>query len=115
MTPNGYRGEFFDYDPLTGMTETYEETPDGKMHIHTYQDVEPYMDAAKRIANSGTADETWKKRGVTTYAIIPPIIQGHMLKRGINFMDQNDIGRVVHEMNTTYANFKTTHKHHEVK
>jgi hypothetical protein len=115
MEPNGFRGEFFDYDPLTGLHERYEETPDGKVHIHTYQDVEPYMDAAKRIANSGTADDAWKMRGVTNYAIIPPIIQGHMLKRGINFMDQNDIGKVVREMNTTYSNFKLTHKHHEVK
>jgi hypothetical protein len=106
--------EFFDYDPMTGVTEYFEES-DGKVHIHSYQDVEPMMDAAKRIANSGTADDAWKKQGATIYAVIPPIVQAHMLKRGINFMDQNDIGRVVKEMNTTYANFKTTHKHHEVK
>jgi hypothetical protein len=29
--------EFFDYDPLTGITEYYEETSDGKFHIHTCQ------------------------------------------------------------------------------
>jgi hypothetical protein len=106
--------EFFDFDPLTGITEYYEEQ-DGKVHIHSVADVEPMMDAAKRIANSGTSDEAWKKQGAAIYAVIPPIIMGHMLKRGINVMDQNDIGRVVKEMNTTYANFKTTHKHHEVK
>ena len=115
MTPNGFRGEFFDYDPITGLTETYEETADGKINIHTYQDVEPYMDAANRIANSGTADEAWKKRGCTVYAVIPPIVMGDMLKRGINLFDQNDIGKVVKEMNTTYSRFKTTYKHHEVK
>ncbi len=107
--------EFFDYDPITGVTEYYEQSSDGKVHIHSEADVEPMMDAAKRIANSGTTDEVWKKQGCTLYAVIPPIIVGHMLKRGINVMDQNHIGRVVKEMNTTYANFKTTHKHHEVK
>lgn len=107
--------EFFDYDPLTGITEFYEETADGKGHIHSRQRVDLIMDAAKRIANSGTADDAWKKQGGTCYAVIPAIVQGHMLKRGINFMDPNDIGRVVKEMNTTYANFKTTHKHHEVR
>ncbi len=112
MTP---RGEWFDYDPLTGITEYYEESSDGMIHIHSVQDVEPIMDAAKRIANSGTADDAWKKQGATMYAVIPPIIQAAMLKRGINLFDQNDIGRVVHEMNTTYANFKTTHRHHEVR
>lgn len=108
-----YRGEFFDYDPVTGVTEYYEEQ-DGKIMIHTYQDVEPFKDYAKEIANSGAADEKWKKHGATVYAVIPPIIQGHMLKRGINFLDQNDIGKVVKEMNTTYSQFKTTHKHHEL-
>jgi hypothetical protein len=108
--------EFFDYDPITGITEYREESSDGRyVHMHYEADVEPMMDAAKRIANSGTSDEAWKKQGGCIYAVIPPIIMGHMLKRGINVMDQNDIGRVVKEMNTTYANFKTTHKHHEVK
>lgn len=107
------RGEFFDFDPLTGIMERYEEQ-DGRIMIHSYQDVEPIMDAAKRIANSGTADDAWKKQGGTIYAVIPPIIQGQMLKRGINFMDPNDLPKVVKEMNTTYSAFKTTHKHHEI-
>jgi len=111
MTP---RGTFFDYDPLTGVTEYYEETSDGKGHIHTYQDVEPAMDAAQRLRNSGTPDDAWKKTGTTMYAALPLAIVGHMLKRGINVFDQNDLPKVIKEVNTTYANFKTTHKHHEL-
>jgi len=112
MTP---RGEFFDYDPFTGLTEYYEETGDGKIHIHTYQDVEPILEWSKYICNTGTADEAFTKQGVAVYAYMPAIILAQMLKRGINYLDQNDIGRVVHEMNTTYSHFKTTSKHHEVK
>lgn len=109
------RGEFFDYDPLTGIHEYYEMDADGNIHIHSYQNVEPVMDFAKSLANSGLPDEGWKKNGWTMYAIIPAIVQGALLKKGINFMDPNDIGRVVHEMNTTYSAFKTTHKRHEVR
>lgn len=109
------RGEFFDYDPLTGISEYYEMDADGNISIHSYQDVEPIMDMAKAIANAGTADEAWKRNGWTMYAVIPAIVQGAMLKRGINVLDPNAIGRVVHEMNTTYSAFKTTHKHHEVR
>lgn len=108
------RGEFFDYDPLTGITEYYEETPDGMGHIHTYQDVSPAMDAAQRMRNEGGPDDAWKKTGMTMYASLPMVIVGHMLKRGINVFDQNDLPRVIQEINSTYSNFKTTNKHHEL-
>lgn len=110
-----FRGEFFDYDPLTGLTEYYEETPDGKIHIHTYQDVEPFLDAAKRIANAGTADEAWTKQGVAMYASVPPIVIGQLMKRGINIWDQNDLPRVVQEINQNYPYCKTTYKTHEIR
>lgn len=111
------RGDFFDYDPLTGVVEHYEEQwVDGKLvgHIHSYQDVEPLLDAAKRIANSGTVDEAWTKQGVATYATIPAVVIHQMLKKGIKFFDPNDIGAVVREVNTNYPYLKLTHKHHEI-
>lgn len=107
------RGEFFDYDPVTGITEYYEEA-DGKIHIHSVADVSAAMDAAQRMRNAGGPDEAWKKTGTTMYATLPPMIVAHMLKRGINVFDQNDLPRVIQEVNTTYANFKTTNKHHEL-
>ena len=109
-----FRGEFFDYDPITGLTEYYEETGDGKIHIHTYQDVQPYLDAAERLRNEGSPDEVWKRDGVTMYANLPMSIVGEMMKKGINVFDQNDLPRVIHEVNTTYSRFKTTYKHHEL-
>lgn len=109
------RGSYFDYDPMTGVTEYFEETPDGMYHIHTYQDVEPILKWSQYIKNTGTADEAWTKDGATVYAYMPAVIIGQMMARGINVFDQNDLPRVVHEMNTTYANFKTTDKHHEVR
>ena len=109
------RGEFFDYDPLTGLREQYEEHPDGTVSIHTYQDIEPHLRIAKHIRNTGGSDESWQKRGSALYAIIPPILQGAMLKKGINFMDPNHIGKVVQEINENYPAFKATDKHHTVK
>lgn len=103
--------EFFDFDPITGVTEYYEER-DGKVFIHSRADVSGGMDAAQRMRNEGGPDEAWKKTGATMYASLPPIIVAHMLKRGINVFDQNDLPRVIQEINTTYANFKTTYKHH---
>ena len=111
MTP---RGELFDYDPLTGVAEYYEETGDGKFHIHTYQNVEPHLRMAERIRNEGTADDAWNKQGVTMYASLPLSVVGEMMKRGINIFDQNDMPKVLKEVNSTYSYFKTTDKTHAI-
>ena len=108
------RGEFFDYDPLTGIEERYEEA-DGKIHMHSYQDVEPLLEHTKALRNSGTPDEAWRKQGVAVYAKIPLIVIGQMMKKGIRFFDQNDIGAVVREVNQNYPYLKTSDKHHQVK
>jgi len=72
------------------------------------------MDFTKSLANEGQPDGNFRKEG-WLYAIIPPIIQAEMFKKGVNFMDPNDIGRVVDEINVNYPYFKTTHRHHSVK
>jgi len=112
---SAFRGTFFDFDPITGLTEYYEDHGDGRVSIHTYQDVEPFVDAAKRMANSGSADEAWRKSGATLYAIIPPAVQGLMLQKGIKMFDPNHAKDVFREVNTNYPYLKTTHKHHELK
>ena len=110
-----YRGEFLDYDPLTGLLETYEETGDGKAHVHTYQDVGHIVDHAKALANEGLPDEAWRKQGVSLYATLPLIVLGQMAKKGIRFFDQNHIGAVVREVNENYPWLKTTTKRHEIR
>lgn len=106
--------EFFDYDPLTGVTEKL-AIEDGKIHVRYEQDVEPIINHAKALANEGKADEAWNKNGASVYAMIPPVVQGQMLKKGINFLDQNHIGAVLREINTNYPWLKTTTKHHAMK
>ena len=110
-----FRGEFFDYDPLTGLTEYCEDHGDGTVSIHTYQDVQAFKDHALELRNSGAPDQRWKDSGATVYAIIPPIVQMELLKKGINFLDPNATKRVVEEINKNYPALKTTYKHHELK
>ena len=107
-----FRGDFFDFDPITGITEYYEEHTDGTVSIHSYQDVQKYVDIAAEIRNAGSADDRWRDVGATTYAIIPPLIQAELLKKGINFLDPNDTKRLVEEINANYPALKTTYRHH---
>src|SRR5574343_1573603 len=97
-----FRGDFFDYDPITGITEYYEESGDGKVSIYSYQDVAKYKDIAAELRNSGFPDEQWRKNGATMYAVIPPIVQMELLKKGIDVLNPNDTKRVVDEINANY-------------
>jgi hypothetical protein len=103
--------EFFDFDPITGCTEYVEFTADGKLHITTEQDVEPVLDFAKELANSGAADRNFRKEG-WLYAVIPPVVQTALFNKGINFLDPNHSRAMLREINTNYPWLKTTHKHH---
>ena len=105
------RGEFFDFDPFTGLQEFVEFGADGMIHIHTYQDVEPIIDHCKALANEGLPDQNFRGEG-WLYAIIPAIVQMEMLNKGIDLKDPNDIGKVVREVNQNYPILKTTHRHH---
>ena len=109
------KGEFFDYDPLTGVTEYFKADADGKWHMTYEQDVTPHLELAKHIRSTGSADDAWKQNGVTNYATLPLIVIGQMAKKGIRVFDQNHIGRVVQEINQNYPWLKTTDKHHEVR
>lgn len=104
---------WLDYNPLTGATEWYEEA-DGKVFIHIEQRVDKFLDAIARIRNDEAADKAWTKNGVATYAHLPEVVVGQMLKKGIKLWDPEHIGAVLKEVNTNYPYLKTTRKHHEV-
>jgi hypothetical protein len=109
------KGEWFDHDPVTGITEYFKEDADGKWHMTYEQDVTRHIEVAKEIRNSGSADDAWKKTGVTMYATLPLVVLGHMAKKGIRFHDPNHVGRVVQYVNQEAPWLKTTHKHHAIK
>jgi hypothetical protein len=102
--------EWFDHDEVTGITE-YISFEDGKLHIRSEQDVEPYLDYAKELANTGATDGGIKKDW-WTYAVLPPVVVADMFKRGINLMDQGDTKKILEEINTKFQYCKTTAKHH---
>jgi hypothetical protein len=104
--------EHFDYDPVTGLTEYLDFSADGKtFSIRTVQDVEPFVDYAKFLANTGGTDHNFRGEG-WLYAIIPPGVQAEMFKKNINILDKADTKRMLKEINTNYPYLKTTHRHH---
>jgi hypothetical protein len=106
--------EFFDYDPITGMTEYLEFTDNGKFHITSEQDVEPVLDYTRMLANTGGTEHGFKSEG-WLYAVIPPVVQSQLFAKGINFLDKNDTKKLLSEINSNYQYCKTTHRHHGIK
>jgi hypothetical protein len=103
--------EFFDYDPVTGVTEYVEWNTDGTFSIHSEQDVQPMVDYCKHLANTGGTDHNFRGEN-WLYASIPPVVQAQMFKKGINILDPNHTKAVVDEVNANYPHLKTTHRHH---
>ncbi len=99
--------EFFDYDAVTGITE-YIAEEDGKIIFKQEQDCEPYIKVAKYLANTGLPDSNGTKFDARLYAIIPPVIQGELYRKGINMLDRNDDKKLLSEINTVYPWLKTT-------
>ena len=105
--------EFFDYDPVSGVTE-YVEFHGDTFSITSEQDVEPVLDFCKTMANTGGAEDNFRGEG-WLYAAIPPVVQAQLFKKGVNIMDPNDNKRLLEEINTNYVYCKTTHRHHSIK
>ena len=103
MIVNQFRGEYFDYDPLTGVYEYLEHNADGTTSIHYYQNLEPHLELAKRLRNEGLPDEAWQKNEASTYAIIPPAIILELRDKGIDIFNPNHMKRLVDEISARPA------------
>jgi tetrahydromethanopterin S-methyltransferase subunit G len=107
--------EYFDHDPITGLTEYYSYDPiTDRIAIKAVQDVEPVVDFCKAMVNQQIGDKNFRGEG-WLYAALPMSIVGQLMQKGINIMDSNDNKRLLEEINTNYPYFKTTHRHHAVK
>src|SRR6185503_14228490 len=107
--------EFFDYDPLTGVTQFIDHDPENpyKMSIHTVQDIEPVLEQAKMSRNNQLRDngikESWWH-----YASIPLAVCMQLRKKGLEIFDPKvDAKRVNQEINTHYPALKMTDKQHD--
>ena len=102
--------EFFDYDPLTGVSHYTEQDGDTTI-VHTVQDLTPLVERNKKIANEGLKDggikDSWWH-----YCDIPPVVELALRKKGINIHDPDHGKAMFKEINQNYPYLKLTHKKH---
>lgn len=104
---------FFDYDPVTGIRETFDYDPmNDVMSINTSEDVSPLLDRLKAMRN----DEDYSRQGMKAdlwhYATIPATVEMAMRAKGIDIYDKNATKAIIKEINTNYPWLKATDKRH---
>ncbi len=103
--------KFLDYNPSRGTWYEYDYDPNEEIAgITTKQDVEPVLDYAKALKNSGMHD---KVGDFSRYAIIPAAVELELRQKGINIYDQHQTKDLLREINQNYPHLKTTNLHHE--
>ena len=100
--------QFLDYDP----DFEYDEAT-GVATISQSQDIQPFIDKTKALANISATD-SGIKRGFWHYASIPPVVQIALRAKGLDIYskDPTMTKRVLKEINQNYAWCKTTSKTH---
>lgn len=99
--------EHFDYDPLTGVTTTFDYDGDtGKVELHHSQDVEAALEIMQTSRINGLRDNGIKENWFH-YAEIPLVYLLKLRKMGIAWDDPKEINRAV---NTYWPELKMTEK-----
>src|SRR5688572_22952121 len=106
--------EFFDYDPLLGVTKYFDyDESKGDAVIRSEQDLQPLLSRNAELRNTGATDygikgEFWH------YASIPPVVQLELRRKGIDIYskDKTMIRRMFDEINANYPALKVTQKAH---
>lgn len=106
--------EVFDVDPATGVTKYFEYEEDtGLARIHTVQDVEPILRYTAEMRATRAADAKLRDDDYfCQYALIPPVVQLELMKKGINIHDPTQTKRLVAEIESNYPYLKTTEFKH---
>lgn len=108
--------EFFDYDPLTGITKYFDYDEDaGNVLMRSEGDSQASLEAAAAMRASGISDAKLKQDNYgCLYATIPPAVEMELLKKGIKLGDPNATADILREINQNYPWCKTTDKIHQI-
>lgn len=106
--------EFFDYDPLTGVTQYHELNDEGKSVITSVSDVEPLLDWCKQNRNDPEVTRHGIKESWWCYAKLGPIQMIQLRQAGfdIHSPDESHQRAIFKYVDEHFPAFKmTTGKH----
>ena len=102
-------GVLFDYDPDTGVTQTFDYDPVTEdVRLTSTQNLDVFFEELKRKRNDPDAWKKGVKEEWAHYASIPPVIQMELMKQGIDIHNPNQTKELMHAINTKYPFLKVT-------
>lgn len=106
--------EVFDVDPQRGITRYFEYEEDtGLARIRTEQDVSPILKYTAEMRATRAADDKLRDDDyMCQYALIPPVVQLELMKKGINIHDPTQTKKLIAEIESNYPYLKTTQYKH---
>lgn len=104
---------FFDYDPETGVTETFDFDPiSDAVTITATQDVSGFLDRMQEIRNDPSISQRGIREDWWCYASIPTVVELELMKKGLSLSDKNHTKAILKEINENYPYLKRTDKWH---
>ena len=101
---------FFDYDPTTGVTQTFDYDPVTEdVRLTSTQDLTAFFEAIKQKRDNPEAWAKGVKEEFAHYATIPPVIQMELMKKGIDIHNPNQTKELLKEINSSYPYLKATY------
>jgi hypothetical protein len=100
---------FFDYDPNTGVTQTFDYDPVTEdVRLTSTQNLDNFFEAIKQKRDNPEAWAKGVKEEFAHYASIPPVIEMELLKQGIDIHNPNQTKELLKAINTKYPFLKVT-------
>jgi hypothetical protein len=100
---------FFDYDPNTGVTQTFDYDPVTEdVRLTSTQNLDTFFEAVKQKRDNPEAWAKGVKEEFAHYASIPPVIEMELLKQGIDIHNPHQTKELLKAINTKYPFLKVT-------
>lgn len=100
---------FFDYDPNTGVTQTFDYDPVTEdVRLTSTQDLDTFFATVKAKRDNPDAWKKGVKEEFAHYASIPPVIEMELLKQGIDMNNPHQTKELLKAINTKYPFLKVT-------
>ena len=100
---------FFDYDPNTGVTQTFDYDPVTEdVRLTSTQNLDTFFEAVKQKRDNPEAWAKGVKEEFAHYASIPPVIEMELLKQGIDINNPHQTKELLKAINTKYPFLKVT-------
>ena len=102
--------ELLDHDPVTGLSTWFEvDESEKKFHIHTTQDVQPFLEKNKQLQNRPEYKQAGIKAGFQHVAHIPDVVVHKWLMEGVNVFDPNHKDAIMRKLrDPEYRHLRTT-------